>query len=75
MPDLFKTVLTITQAQKIMTSPITTEVIIPLARIKISGLAPAKKNITPPITSMRTATTGTKVNITKRITLLSRTNK
>lgn len=60
MPDTVKTVLTITQLQKITARPMTTEVIIPLARINVPGLAPPKKKNTPPITSIKTAIIGAK---------------
>jgi len=55
--------------------PMTTEVIIPFALVKISGLAPAKKNIIPPTINITTAITGTKVNMTNLIILLIRTKK
>jgi hypothetical protein len=55
-------VLTIIQAAKMMTNPITTDFIIPVAWLKSLGLAPAKKNITPPKISIKTAITGTKTN-------------
>jgi len=64
-----------TQAAKIRTKPIITEVMIPLARPKILGLAPAKKNITPPIISIKTAITGTKLNIMNLMILFIITNK
>ena len=59
MPEVFNTVFTITQALKIIKRPTTTEVIMPFACAIIFGLAPAKRSITPPITSIKTAIVGT----------------
>lgn len=53
----------------------TTEVITPFARINISGLAPPKKNIIPPTTSIRTAIAGTKIIMTNLMILLIMTKK
>ncbi|MBA7653275.1 hypothetical protein ES703_61121 [subsurface metagenome] len=57
------------------TKPITTEVIIPFARVKVSGLAPPKKNIIPPTINITTAIAGTKVNMINLTILLIRTKK
>jgi hypothetical protein len=75
IPLLVKIVLTMTQAAKITSNPIRVEKIIPLARFKTSGLAPAKKNITPPIISIKTAIIGTNVNMTNLMMLLIMTKK
>ncbi len=59
-PIIRKKVLMINQAAKIIIKPMNTEVIIDFAVPRVCGLPPAKKNITPPIISIKTATAGTR---------------
>ena len=53
----------------------TTPQITPLALFRAPGSAPAKKNITPAIIIINTATAGTIVNITNLTRLLIKTKK